>query len=224
MRKVAEDSLEFHRAYLAVQGMWPNAVLTDGRNKARVSPCGTFVEVLLPADEKHRSKRKKQYQGVAKVDLEDWPRVRLHPWHCFPQGTRPVLHAYTDIRKVRMPLAKFVLRLPPGRASFVKHGCDDPLDCRKSMLLMSTGAGIGGRKCVTWHGRKPTSRYKGVSLMSAGNGRAYWTASCSRVYLGMWPHSPDGEAAAAEAYDDKARELHGADARVNFPRTGEKGI
>ena len=61
--------------------------------------------------------------------------------------------------------------------------------------------------------RPKTSKYVGVSLRGS-----HWAANIARnrttYYLGAF----DTEELAAEAYDDKAKELYGENARLNFPR------
>jgi hypothetical protein len=57
---------------------------------------------------------------------------------------------------------------------------------------------------VSWHARR-------------GWWKAEITKQGQRTYLGLFTDVK----AAARAYDAKARELHGAEARVNFPRAGE---
>jgi hypothetical protein len=42
------------------------------------------------------------------------------------------------------------------------------------------------------------------------------------IYCGCFPATPEGEIAAAKAYDAKARELFGEFAALNFPGPGER--
>jgi hypothetical protein len=62
------------------------------------------------------------------------------------------------------------------------------------------------------------SGFKGVSQLSDG---AFLAKICARgryEYLGRF----DTSAAAAKAYDNRARQLHGKHGRYNFPLDGER--
>ncbi len=70
-------------------------------------------------------------------------------------------------------------------------------------------------------GRPTTSRYKGVHFNTRT--RRWWAQILVRgrgIDLGRF----EDEAAAAQAYDDAAREHFGAEARLNFPRPGEQAV
>src|SRR5690606_21334655 len=73
----------------------------------------------------------------------------------------------------------------------------------------------GGRKMRRTHlGQAPTSRFKGVSW-KAGEGK--WAANIMRDGVAHRLGRFDDEIAAAQAYDEAARELYGALAYQNFP-------
>jgi len=85
------------------------------------------------------------------------------------------------------------------------------LDCRRGNLRQATQANIR-QCCVSRRGR---SRFKGVYWHTIAN---RWCVSIQAKgeahYLGLY----DDEVMAAQVYDDKAVELHGEFARLNFER------
>jgi hypothetical protein len=93
---------------------------------------------------------------------------------------------------------------------------DDPLDCRRANLVVRTlsETHANHRKQATWCGRPCTSRFKGVSWDER---RGYWTAKIKKQRVTRWLGSYHDEIAAAQAYDEAARELFGEHARLNFP-------
>jgi hypothetical protein len=93
---------------------------------------------------------------------------------------------------------------------------DDPLDCRRANLVVRTltETHANHRKQATWCGRPCTSRFKGVSWDER---RGYWTAKIKKQHVTRWLGSYHDEIAAAQAYDEAARELFGEHARLNFP-------
>lgn len=100
-------------------------------------------------------------------------------------------------------------------ALHVMHLNDDPLDCRRSNLVVRTlSEKVGAnRKMTSSKGKPCTSRFKGVSW---DRRRGKWVAQIRREgkrHLGRF----DDELAAAEAYDEAARAVWGEHARLNFP-------
>jgi hypothetical protein len=104
-----------------------------------------------------------------------------------------------------------------GRQWKISHRNGDPLDCRRANLVVRdqthTNAHARKRK-VGYDGGPPTSRFKGVCWIER---KGKWLAQVSKEgrcrRLGYF----DDEIAAAEAYDEAARELFGEHARPNFP-------
>lgn len=152
----------------------------------------------------------------ALVDDADFYTLALHSWCAMPGG-----HTFYACRTVRSEGRKRSLvkmhRLLLGHVDgFVDHINGDGLDNRRSNL----------RVCASGENRrnshKPrittTSRFKGVYCFNCA-----WTAQIGshgdNIYLGTFPT----EEAAAHAYDDAARRLHGEFARVNFPGPREQG-
>jgi predicted site-specific integrase-resolvase len=97
----------------------------------------------------------------------------------------------------------------------VMHRNDDPLDCRRENLVVRTHSekGAAARKRDSVNGQPCTSKFKGVSWDKS---KGKWVAQIKRDgkrHLGRY----DDEIAAAEAYDEAARETWGEHARLNFP-------
>lgn len=121
----------------------------------------------------------------------------------------------------RMQLNRLIMGLTgEERAERVVHANGNPLDCRRANLVISSPSKStrAAFKLLHRSGRPTTSRFKGVSWDARGD---LWKAQIrvddvNRV-LGYF----DDEEDAAFAYDDAAREVWGAEARVNFPRAGE---
>jgi hypothetical protein len=105
----------------------------------------------------------------------------------------------------------------------VAHVNRDPLDCRRENLVVRTKSQRQGaaRKLRLRLGKPPSSRFKGVSwIESKGKWEAKIHKEGRRHRLGLF----HDEIAAAEAYDEKARELFGEHARLNFPDGVEAGL
>ena len=98
----------------------------------------------------------------------------------------------------------------------VRHVNGDPLDCRRENLVVRNPSerSAGSRKRDVYAGVPCTSRFKGVHLEKK---RGKWHVSIQKDgrprYLGRF----EDEIAAAQAYDEAARELFGEHARLNFP-------
>jgi hypothetical protein len=98
----------------------------------------------------------------------------------------------------------------------VGHLNGDALDCRRANLFARTIAQrtYGARKMRALRGRPCTSRFKGVCFESwTKKWRANIVVDGKRRSLGRYAD----EIAAAQAYDDAARELFGQYAWLNFP-------
>src|SRR5690606_17876147 len=98
----------------------------------------------------------------------------------------------------------------------VGHRNDDPLDCRRENLVLRTRseANAAKHKIKTFRGRLPTSRFKGVCW---DKHKEHWLAYIKKDGVMRNLGRFDDELAAAQAYDEAARELFGEHARVNFP-------
>jgi hypothetical protein len=90
----------------------------------------------------------------------------------------------------------------------------DPLDCRRANLVARDGSDMNGgkRKSATSRGVPCTSRFKGVARE-----KRCWFARIKKDGVSRSLGRYHDEVAAAQAYDEAARELFGEHARLNFP-------
>ena len=162
--------------------------------------------------------------GVARdalIDAADLPAVAGARWYWAinldPEG--PVTGCVTT----RLPdggqeaLRLRLLGATPAERSRTKHLNGDRLDFRRANLLLKDGSEHihGGRKMRRTHlGHVPTSRFKGVCWRS---GEGKWAANIMKDGIAHRLGQFDDEIAAAQAYDEAARELYGALAYQNFP-------
>ena len=109
-----------------------------------------------------------------------------------------------------------LLGATPAERSRTKHLNGDRLDFRRANLLLKDGSEHfhGGRKMRrTGQGQVPTSRFKGVCWRS---GEGTWAANIMKDGVARRLGRFDDEIAAAQAYDEAARELYGPLAYQNF--------
>jgi AP2 domain len=113
------------------------------------------------------------------------------------------------------PLRRMVMGIT-SRKFNVRHVNGDALDCRRENLVVRTikQRSRNARKMKSINGRPPTSRFKGVYWEKA---KEKWRARISADAKVYWLGRFRDEIAAAEAYDEAARELFGEHAWLNFP-------
>jgi len=149
--------------------------------------------------------------GVAYVDAEDASRALSYRWRRDDNGYARHSTYARDHNGKRVSgsilLHRFIAGAPMG--VIVDHKNGDTLNCRRSNLRPATpgeSSRNGGMR------RNNTSGYKGVSWhKQAGKWHAYITVDWKRRSLGVF----DTKESAARAYNDAARQLHGAFARLN---------
>jgi hypothetical protein len=150
------------------------------------------------------------------IDAEDLPVVQGRNWNWDPRndGT-PGCVILASATLPNTPLRRMILGLT-GPEWRVSHANGDPLDCRRANLVVRTinEQVWGSRKMGTVSGRQYTSKFKGVSW---DRGREKWVAQIRKDGKGRHLGRFGSETAAAEAYDQAARELFGPHARLNFP-------
>jgi DNA-binding transcriptional MerR regulator len=159
------------------------------------------------------------YYREAIVDAESLPLVEGRHWQWQARsdgvgGGQVILSQ----RGISAPLARFVAEVADtaGMNTRVSHRNGDPLDCRRVNLNLRTMQQqlFGNRKLGTVNGRKYTSKFKGVSWDKR---RERWLANISKNCKMYRLGSFRDELAAAQAYDEAAREFFGEYARLNFP-------
>jgi DNA-binding transcriptional MerR regulator len=152
----------------------------------------------------------------ALIDAADLPLVEGNRCHFTAQGPKHesdtvvvvVGGAWRNLRALVMGVNGPGLR--------VSHRNGDALDCRRANLIVRTPQALsrGYGKQTAYGGRPCSSRFKGVCWdKQTGKWRASIVLDGRTIQLGRH----HDEVAAAEAYDEAAKELFGEQARLNFP-------
>jgi hypothetical protein len=150
----------------------------------------------------------------ALIDAEDLPLIegascawsRSGDWG-FVSVTRGEMHG--------VPLRRLILGVSESDSN-VRHANGDSLDCRRANLVVRTPVqrSRNARKIKSVNGRPTTSRFKGVFWEThAKSWRARIRVDGKQLSLGRYRD----EIAAAQAYDEAARQFFGEHARLNFP-------
>lgn len=130
------------------------------------------------------------------------------------RNTRGRAYATAWVPAVGGRMQFWMHKLVMNTASVVDHIDNDPMNNQRGNLRISDDSQN------QWNKGKPTRR-DGKSWTSPYKGVFYWEgrwiarimAKRKKYSLGSYATEED----AARAYDDKARELHGEFARLNFP-------
>lgn len=164
--------------------------------------------------------------GVARdalIDAADLPAVANARWYWAinmepaANGTGLVATRLPDGRQESLRLRLLGLESAIGAGARSTHLNGDRLDFRRANLLLKDGSEHihGGRKMRrTGQGQAPTSRFKGVFWKT---GEVKWAANIMKDGVAYRLGRFDDEIAAAQAYDEAARELYGPLAYQNFP-------
>jgi hypothetical protein len=162
--------------------------------------------------------------GVARdalIDAADLPAVANARWYW--AISIDAAATVTGCVATRLPdggqdaLRMRLLAATPAERSRTTHLNGDRLDFRRANLLLKDGSEHihGGRKMRrTGRGEVPTSRFKGV-CWKTGEGK--WAANITKDGVAHRLGRFDDEIAAAQAYDEAARDLYGPLAFQNFP-------
>lgn len=147
------------------------------------------------------------------MDDEDYELVIRYKWRAKKESH--TTYAMTTVPGTRRATIK-MHQVITG-VNGVDHWNSDGLDNRRSNLRVATISqnAMNKRRCE----RPTVSGYKGVAWR---HDRSCWFA---RIYLDgkqMYIGRYDTPEAAARAYDQRARELFGEFARLNFPQPGER--
>lgn len=144
------------------------------------------------------------------VDEDDFDRVMQYEWHLKPDG----YVACSRVNGRQLRLHQLVLN---HTSTVIEHKNRDKRDCRKSNLQRADQT-INNRNKRKSVGK--SSGFKGVSFDSK------WSKFVAQIGLGCRKSirlgAFDDEIEAAKAYDTAARTHFGSDARLNFPKPGEK--
>lgn len=147
---------------------------------------------------------------VALVDGEDYEALSKHKWHLNNQG---YASSWIDSQKVSMH--RFILGLKKGDAKDVDHKNFNRLDNRRENIRVCTRTENSMNKRIQKNNL--SSKFKGVSFdKDRKKFRSYISHKGRLMYLGLFTD----EERAAKKYDQKATELYGQYAHLNF-KNGE---
>jgi hypothetical protein len=152
----------------------------------------------------------------ALIDADAVHLVRTRRWRFAPGDTGRGGEVQTMIPTDNVRLHYVVMGVTGDDELHIGHRNDDPLDCRRENLVVRTltDTAANRRKQSTFAGRPCTSRFKGVYRDKRRN---YWVATIKKDRVQRRLGNFYDEIAAAQAYDQAARELFGEHARLNFP-------
>jgi hypothetical protein len=153
---------------------------------------------------------------VALVDDEDVPLVSGYAWYARQWEGRWYVNASFGGRKnrTRISMHRLIMGFPKGQ--LVDHANGDGLDNQRCNLRVATNAqNVANQK------KRPGTRfpYKGIGVHDKQPIYRAVIWSQRRSYRSRWFRSV---IEAAQAYDELARQHHGAFARLNFPMPGER--
>jgi hypothetical protein len=153
----------------------------------------------------------------ALIDADALPLVQTRRWRFAPvaQGRGGEVQTMNPAENIRLHYVVMGLT-PNDREYHLGHRNDDPLDCRHANLVVRTftDTAANKRKQATFCGQPCTSRFKGVCRPKKAK---RWVATIKKDRVTRRLGSFHDEIAAAQAYDEAARELFGEHARLNFP-------
>jgi hypothetical protein len=154
---------------------------------------------------------------VAFIDDEDFERVNKYKWRyakskkwnsAYAYGYNTFQHADNQNRRT-LPLHRFILGLSPDDKRVVDHIDGNGLNNLRANLRIATRSQNMANSKV-----RSSSTYKGVySLKDRKAFKATITKNRISTHLGYFPTAIE----AARAYDQKAKELFGEFAALNFP-------
>ncbi|HSI34284.1 MAG: AP2 domain-containing protein [Phycisphaerae bacterium] len=152
----------------------------------------------------------------ALIDADALPLVQTRRWRFAPSdyGRGGEVQTMNPSENVRLHYV--VMGLGSDAQCHIGNRNDDPLDCRRENLVVRslTDTRANARKQATFCGRPCTSRFKGVCWDER---RGRWIARIKKDRVTRQIGSFRDEIAAAQAYDEAAREVFGEHARPNFP-------
>jgi hypothetical protein len=157
----------------------------------------------------------------ALVDDEDYDRLNEHKWYADKDGNDKFYVKRNGNKQKKIRMHREITNAPKGKV--VDHINGNPLDNRKENLRVCSQQ----ENCMNRRHRTDNkSGYKGVRYMKKTKGMINelskpWMAQIKFnqkvIYLGMYKTKEE----AARAYDQKAVELFGEFAQLNFPEEWE---
>jgi HNH endonuclease len=166
-------------------------------------------------------------RGVcAKVDDEDYERLRKYKWHVSPSKGNVYAARCRRVsegpgpQRVLLHYEALGLKNPISNGRVIDHKNRDGLDCRKRNLRVCSQSENAANRGPNRSGRNPsgrkTSKYKGIYWMAAhGYHPAGWVAKIrhreKRFYLGFFKKEYD----AVQEYNRAAYKLYGQFAYLN---------
>ena len=153
---------------------------------------------------------------IAIVDDDDYAWLSQYHWLAmWCPKTRSYYAARNTTRAggVKHHISMHRLIAGAGPKEYVDHANGDTLDNRRSNIRRCTPSDNQHNSRIASNN---TSGFKGVCW---DKHRGRWRVDIKGNFLGFFVSKED----AARAYDNKARELFGEFAAVNFPRDGERG-
>lgn len=150
------------------------------------------------------------HDKVALVDDEDYEQLMCHKWHA--REERQTWYAYTTASGgVRLAMHNCLVVCEENET--VDHRDRDGLNNQKHNLRPAT---LQQQACNTIKLQgEGGSGYRGVAPERYGKHTVRITVNRQRLYIGTYSSAEE----AARAYDEKAIQLHGAFAILNFPVT-----
>jgi hypothetical protein len=152
----------------------------------------------------------------ALIDADSVPLVQTRRWRFAEAAVGRGGEVQCMIPGDNIRLHYIVMGITSSANEFnIGHRNDDPLDCRRENLVVRTltETHANHRKQATFCGRPCTSRFKGVHWEKR---RKHWVATIKKNGVQRRLGSFGDEIAAAQAYDEAAREWFGEHARLNF--------
>jgi hypothetical protein len=146
---------------------------------------------------------------VAVISSEDFDRVSAYHWSLRPSRYTDYVARYEVREQVVHGIQLHRFLLNPGLNLFVDHQDGNGLNNTRENLRTCT-PGQNQANSAAKGGR----RYKGAYPAKGKGFTAIIKKNYKAIYLGTFPT----EIEAARAYDQKALEIHGEFARLNFPR------
>jgi len=151
------------------------------------------------------------YGTFSLIDETDYELVSNVLWRLHKRG-----YAYRLVKGQNIYLHRFIMESHLGKIrETIDHINGDKLDNRKCNLRVATQSQNNANQKMQ---ENTTSEYKGVCFnrnLKANCWRAYIRHNYKMINIGSF----SSEEAAARAYDQKAKELFGTFAKLNFPES-----